>query len=448
MADVGGEPKERTMKNIITLIALALTTAGLNAQTLAPALQDAVDNGDGSYTNWFGTFSPTEGTLSNTGGISHEEHGDLWISAMGSGLWLYDPNVDALGAGIGGWIYTSKLFYPYFYVKTGNGSWFIYISGVEGPGGTPRVFYNTIAKENLFLSKSTTETIVGVASGNEAYSSLVTAVIAADLVDALSSEGPFTVFAPVDAAFGALDQDLLNDLLTNPESKDTLAGILTYHVVPGRIPSGDLGLDVGSILRGEYISGYVETLNGADLRIDTTPFGVMINGSSMVVMPDVEASNGIIHVIDEVLLPPADIVDTAISNPDFSTLVEAVVKAGLVDALRGTDPEMTVFAPTNAAFDAAAKALLENPEATGSELVEALDVPTLTAVLLYHVVGAVVYSSEVEEGSVPTLNGASATVSIGEMGLMIDGANIIATDVEASNGVIHVIDQVILPPAE
>jgi transforming growth factor-beta-induced protein len=436
------------MKNILVTIALLATTTSLYAQSLAPALQDAVDNGDGSYTNWFGTFTPTDGTLRNTGGISHEEHGDLWISAMGNGLWIYDPNVKALGAGINGWIYTSKFFFPYFYVRTGNGSWFIYISGVEGPGGTPRVFYNTIAKENLFLSKSTTDTIVGVASGNEAFSSLVTAVVAADLVDALSSPGSFTVFAPVDDAFAALDPNVLNDLLTNPESKSALTDILTYHVVPGRIPSGELGLNLGSILRGEYISGYVETLNGADLRIDTTPFGVMINGTSMVVLPDVEASNGIIHVIDEVLLPPADIVDTAIGNPDFSTLVEAVVKAGLVDALRGTDPELTVFAPTNAAFDAAAKALLENPEATGSELVEALDVETLTAVLLYQVVGAAVYSSEVAEGPVPTLGGASATISIGETGLMIDGANIIATDVAASNGVIHVIDQVILPPTE
>ena len=244
------------MKNILVTIALVVTAASLNAQNLAPALQDAVDNGDGSYTNWFGTFTPTVGTLSNTGGISHEEHGDLWISAMGNGLWVYDPNVEALGAGIDGWIYTSKFFFPYFYVKTGNGSWFIYISGVEGPGGTPRVFYNTIAKENLFLSKSTTDTIVGVASGNEAFSSLVTAVVAADLVEALSSPGPFTVFAPLDDAFAALDPDVMNDLLTNPESKSALTDILTYHVVPGRIPSGELGLDLGSILRGEYISGY------------------------------------------------------------------------------------------------------------------------------------------------------------------------------------------------
>lgn len=436
------------MKYIITTVLLIAALTGLNAQTLAPALQDAEDNGDGSYTNWFGTFTPAGGSLSNTGYITHEEHGELWISARGSGLWIYDPNVKALGAGIGGWIYTNKPIFPYFYVRTDNGGWFIYISGVEGPSGTPRVFYNALAKENLYVSKSTTDTVVDVAGGNEAFSSLVAAITTAGLGDALSSEGPFTVFAPVNAAFDALDPDVLNDLLTNPESNSTLVDILTYHVVPGRIPSGDLGLDVGSLLRGEYISGYVQTLNGADLRIDTTPFGVMINGTSMVVTPDVEASNGIIHVIDEVLLPPADIVDTAIANPDFSTLVEAVVKAELVDALRGTDPKMTVFAPTNAAFDAAAKALLADPEATGSELVEALDKATLTAVLLYHVVGADVYSSEVAEGPVPTLGGASATISIGEMGLMIDGANIIATDIVTSNGVIHVIDQVILPPAE
>jgi uncharacterized surface protein with fasciclin (FAS1) repeats len=230
----------------------------------------------------------------------------------------------------------------------------------------------------------------------------------------------------------------LNALLTDADQLPALTSILTYHVVPGRVTSGMLGLDLGAILSGEMFSGYVTTLGGADLRVDVTPFGILLNGSTMVTTPDVEASNGIIHVIDEVLLPPQDIVDTAI-NAGFSTLVTAVQAAGLEETLRGEGP-FTVFAPTDEAFSAI-------PEETLTALLA--DPETLSNILLYHATSGKVYQSEVAVGEVPMANGDSATVSIGESGeLLIDGATITATDIVTSNGVIHVIDAVILPPAE
>jgi uncharacterized surface protein with fasciclin (FAS1) repeats len=427
----------KTMKNLTILLFATITAFSLQAQSLAPALSDASDNGDGSYTNWFGTFSP-EGTLANAGWINHDEHGRLYIDASGENLWAYDPNVAALGDAFHGWIYTNRDFFPYFYVEADPALYLIYVPGVPGPASTPRVFLTAGDLGTLFLPKATTDSIVDIAVAGEAFSSLETAVITAGLVDALSGEGPLTVFAPTDAAFGKLDPDTLNALLTDADQLPALTSILTYHVVPGRVTSGMLGLDLGAILSGEMFSGYVTTLGGADLRVDVTPFGILLNGSTMVTTPDVEASNGIIHVIDEVLLPPQDIVDTAI-NAGFSTLVTAVQAAGLEETLRGEGP-FTVFAPTDEAFSAipseTLNALLADPE-------------TLSNILLYHATSGKVYQSEVAVGEVPMANGDSATVSIGESGeLLIDGATITATDIVTSNGVIHVIDAVILPPAE
>ena len=421
----------------MTLGALLGGAATLQAK-LQPALRDAVANPDGSYTNWFGTFTPYDGELSNKDWVHHEEHGAIYLDARGNGLWIYDPNVKALGGSYRGWIYTSRNHFPYFIVNARPTQFLLYVQDVEGPAGKPRVFVDMRRFQNVYLPKATTDTLVEVAVENPDFSSLVAAVTTAGLADALSGEGPFTVFAPADSAFAKLDPATLNDLLSNPDSLGTLQDILTYHVVPGRITAEDLGLDVGAIFKGEAISGFLETLNGSDLRFDITPFGVFINGTTMVTTPNVEASNGIIHVIDSVLLPPQDIVDTAIAA-GFDTLVAAVQAAGLEGALRGPGP-LTVFAPTEDAF-----------AALGADTINALlaDPTALGEILLYHVVGAEVYSTEVEAGDVTTLNGADATISVtAEGGLKINDANIVTTDIVTSNGVIHVIDAVILPPSE
>jgi uncharacterized surface protein with fasciclin (FAS1) repeats len=136
--------------------------------------------------------------------------------------------------------------------------------------------------------------IVATAAGNEAFSTLVAAVKAADLVEALQGEGPFTVFAPTDEAFGKLPEGTLESLL-QPENKAQLQAILKYHVVSGKVKAENV-VELSE----------AQTLQGATIAINVTDDGVMLNGSTKVIMTDVMASNGVIHVIDSVLLPPAD----------------------------------------------------------------------------------------------------------------------------------------------
>jgi len=150
-------------------------------------------------------------------------------------------------------------------------------------------------------------TIVDVAAGSEDFETLVTAVQAAGLVDTLSSDGPFTVFAPTDAAFAELPAPALEALL-EPENQDLLVEVLTYHVVPGAVMSGDLS------------SGTVETVNGEEVAIDLDS-GVMVN-SATVVTADVEASNGVIHVIDEVLVPASTLAELTARMEADETMTE------------------------------------------------------------------------------------------------------------------------------
>jgi transforming growth factor-beta-induced protein len=250
------------------------------------------------------------------------------------------------------------------------------------------------------------------------FSTLVAAVEAAGLVDVLKGDGPFTVFAPTDDAFAALPAGALEDLLGDPQA---LAEVLTYHVVPGRITSGDL------------VDGQLVTTAQGDVFRITLGNGPRVNGVN-IVAADVEASNGVIHVIDAVLLPPADIVDTAV-GAGFSTLVAAVEAAGLVEVLKGDGP-FTVFAPTDDAFAAlpagALSDLLADPEA-------------LAGVLTYHVVEGRVFASDLVDGmEVMTVQGQTLTISLNG-GAQVNGASVAAADILTSNGVIHVIDAVLLP---
>lgn len=293
--------------------------------------------------------------------------------------------------------------------------------------------------------------IVDIAVENGSFTTLVAAVQQAELVDALKAEGPYTVFAPTDEAFAALLEETgmtAEELL----AAESLADILLYHVVAG-------AFDAASVIElvGDADYALVDTLNGTPLKVSVDMGNVYIN-DAMVVMPDVMASNGIIHVVDSVIMPPsktiAEIVIDAASaeeGAEFTTLLAAVAQAGLAEALSGEGP-FTVFAPTDAAFAAALEALNISAE-------DLLASEGLAGILLYHVVGGEepLYSNDVaaalaeagEEGlKVETLNGASFTVTADDEGIYVDGAKIIMTDIMASNGVIHVIDAVILPPAE
>lgn len=275
------------------------------------------------------------------------------------------------------------------------------------------------------------KSIVQIATENDNFSTLEAALIKADLVSALEADGPFTVFAPTNDAFDMLFEELgvngIEDL-----SAEALTPILLYHVVNSEAKASSL------------LSGYLPTLSmdtpdelPINVYIDLSN-GVMLNGSTKVTTADIEAKNGVIHVIDKVLMPQT-VVGIAIANPDFSILVEAVVKTGLVDALSADGP-FTVFAPTNEAFEM----LFDELNVGG---IADLSAEALIPILLYHVVSGNVVSSEVASGMVPTLNeDAKISMNISDMGVMLnESSKVIAVDVQGTNGVIHVIDKVLIP---
>lgn len=283
------------------------------------------------------------------------------------------------------------------------------------------------------------KTIVDLAIADGRFKTLVAGVQAAGLTETLSGEGPFTVFAPTDDAFAALPKGTLESLLL-PENKQKLNDILLYHVVPGKVMASDVaGLD------GKMAD---TALAGKQIGIKVDMGNVYLNDNVKVVSTDIEASNGVIHVIDAVLMPPADeaamgtkdIVDTAIADGRFTTLVTAVKAAGLVDTLKGKGP-FTVFAPTDAAFAAL-------PAGTLDSLLVPDAKQQLTDILLYHVVPGKVMAADVASmTSATTALGKDIKIKVEDGKVYLnDTVQVILTDIETSNGVIHVIDAVLLPP--
>ena len=273
-----------------------------------------------------------------------------------------------------------------------------------------------------------TQDIPTNAQNTGAHDSLVAALSHAGLVSALQADGPFTVFAPTDNAFAEAGIDL--STFDTEEENATLSDILLYHVISGAVASSDVSDGLS-----------VEALNGDDLSFTITDGIVMVNDAT-VTSADVMASNGIIHVIDKVLMPPADLGDiptVAQGTGIHTSLVAAVVQAELLTTLQGDGP-FTVFAPTDDAFAAAGidLAALDNEEGKA----------TLTDILLYHVVSGAVPSSAVTDGmSAAAVNGDDLSFAVGE-GVMVNDANVVLADVPASNGVIHVIDKILMPPAD
>jgi transforming growth factor-beta-induced protein len=284
----------------------------------------------------------------------------------------------------------------------------------------------TAIPEPIEMAEPEPQDIVDIAIADGRFETLVAAVQAAGLVDALKGEGPLTVFAPTDDAFSALPEGTVEALL---EDIPTLTDILLYHVVAGEVLAADVvELSQAKTLQGQFVDILVD---GGKVMID----------NAEVTITDIEASNGVIHVIDAVILPESrDIVDVAVEDGRFETLIAAVQAAGLVDAIKGEGP-LTVFAPTDDAFAAL-------PEGT----VEALlgDIAVLTDILLYHVVDGKVMASDVlglDGEMVATLLGESVDIMIDGGKVMIGDAQVIITDIEAANGMIHIIDAVLLPPA-
>jgi len=280
--------------------------------------------------------------------------------------------------------------------------------------------------------------IVDLALASPDLTTLVTALQAADLVGTLADEDAlFTVFAPTDEAFAALGEDAIAALLADTEA---LTDVLLYHVVGGAA--------VDSIDATALYGQMVTMVNEADVAIDIRDGELYIN-ESKVIIKDIPATNGIIHVIDMVLLPESEeaaeptgtIVDIALADPQFSTLVTALEAADLVSTLADETAVFTVFAPTDDAF-----ALL------GTDTINSLlaDVPTLTNILTYHVIGDQAVDSataiSLDGSDVEMLNGDTVSVSVQDGTLYINDSAVIAADVLATNGVIHVIDAVLIPP--
>lgn len=248
----------------------------------------------------------------------------------------------------------------------------------------------------------------------------------AGLIDTFSGSGNFTVFAPTDAAFTALLESIGQTSIDDvPVS--VLTEILKYHVVDSKVLSGDI------------TAGGVATLEGTNVTLGTSS-GITANDANVIAPFDVEATNGIIHTVDEVLVPASiaqfvnTVLEPAYFNVNFSTLISAAVKADVVDLLLST-PNLTIFAPTNDAFTASGI----DPDA--------VDAATLADYLSYHVVTSKVLSTGIPREAT-ALNEDNLYFSLGSGGNFINGSTeITAVDIESGSGVVHVLDKVLVPPA-
>lgn len=279
--------------------------------------------------------------------------------------------------------------------------------------------------------------IIDTAIEAGSFTTLYTALQEAGLVDVLKADGPYTVFAPTDEAFAKIPADTLSALLAD---KEALTKVLLYHVVPG-------SLDASAVLA----SSSLNSANDMALNVNLLDGAPYINNSA-ITATDIAATNGVIHVIDTVLLPPAeqaaeakqdvvdqkDIIETAIAAGKFTTLFAAIQEAGLVETLKSGGP-FTVFAPTDEAF-------AKIPAETLNSLLA--DKDALTNVLLYHVVPGVLDAGSVlSSSSLDSANNLSLSIELREGTPYINDSMITATDIIAENGIIHVIDTVLLPPA-
>lgn len=269
------------------------------------------------------------------------------------------------------------------------------------------------------------ETVVDVAIDNN-FTILADAVVEAFLVPALSDPfGEFTVFAPSDAAF----TDALNELDISAAdllASANLADILLYHVLGTEVASGDIS-------NGDIVN----PLNNANtIKMTVTGTGDVYANQALVELANVAADNGVVHAIDAVVFSYETVVDAAIDN-NLTVLTDAVIAAELLPALTDPFAEYTVFAPTDAAFTD----LLNDLGITAADLLAS---PDLADILLYHVVGAEVFSGDLTNGPVTTLNGADVVIDL-SAGVFVNDAEVITADVTTDNGVVHVIDKVLDP---
>ncbi|WP_374445054.1 fasciclin domain-containing protein [Epilithonimonas sp.] len=280
------------------------------------------------------------------------------------------------------------------------------------------------------------KSIAALVTDTPNLSLLKTAVVRAGLVETLSASGTFTVFAPTNEAFAAAG--LGTEAAINAVPVETLKNILLYHVLSQKYPAANIP------------SGTTELTTASNSKVYVTKksTGVYVNGSTMVTTADINASNGVVHIINKVLMPPSqNIVELAQGNPNLTYLVAAVTRASQgstnVGAVLSTTNGLTVFAPTNQAFIDAGFTTIAS--------IQNADINLLTSILTYHVLAARVFSSDLTEGVMPTtVNGGKVTITLSG-GAKVKGngnttaSNITAVDIMATNGVVHVIDKVLLP---
>lgn len=273
-----------------------------------------------------------------------------------------------------------------------------------------------------------------LAATNSEFSTLARALDAAGLRVTLEGPGPFTVFAPTNAAFAKIPAAELDALLADQAA---LRRVLTYHVVSGAVSAATV-----------VTLTEATTVEGGAISISVRDGVVLLNGSVAITATDLAATNGVLHVIDTVLLPPApapSILDVAASRHELSILAAAVTRAGLAGALDDGSARLTVFAPTDAAFAASG---------ITREAIDTMTIADLTRVLGYHVLPREVRAAAVTAGPALTLaeltlflgTPAAGKVTLNGGNTISGGAEVHAADVLAGNGVIHVIDRVLLPP--
>jgi len=301
---------------------------------------------------------------------------------------------------------------------TAAGTAFAQCDSHTNPGSSARVL---LTAQSLDRAPDIAE----VAASAGQFNTLLAAAKAAGLVEALKGDGPITVFAPTDEAFAKLGDRTIKDLLKK-ENRDRLRAILSYHVVAGALTAEEVTSSDAAV-----------TLNGQRIEFSIDD-GVRVDKAN-VLKTDIEADNGIIHVIDSVLIPSSsNIVETAQSAGSFGTLVAAVGAADLAEALSGEGP-FTVFAPTDEAFS-------KLPKGTIDSLLKPENKARLVEILTYHVVKGRVFSDDaIAAGSATTLQGDDVRIRLRNGRLTINDSGVIANDIDTSNGVIHAIDTVLIP---
>lgn len=400
------------------IVDVAATNGSFN--TLTQAVADAGLEGVLSYKGPFTVFAPSDdafnklpsGTLA---GLSPEQLASILTYHVVAG------EANAADLSDGDVLETLQGEKLYVSIDNGNvminGQTMVTQADVSASNGVIHVLDNVLMPDAF-------GTVVADLQKRPGFSTLVGAVVQANLADALSGDGPFTVFAPDNAAFEKLPSGTLSSLTTSQ-----LSEILQYHVINADIRSMDLGSEQEA-----------ETLTGEKVFVTKDEEGnVYVNGTAMVTQADLVASNGVIHAVDNVLLPNKflDVAGIVSKRYDLGTLTGALQSADLVTTLQGDGP-FTVFAPTNAAFDALPAGTLDG-----------LTTQELTDILTYHVLPAKYLSTDLGASqTVATVNGNDVTITVENGTVSINGsATVQIADLEGTNGVVHIIDAVLIPPS-